>query len=185
MTDSTSNIIFFYCIVAYKTNDSAMHSLLQLVDSLQCSGAVYLCQPCCSRTLIDCLRSKAATFVICSSENMGYGRAMNILSQLAPKETTYLILSNADITLDSDFILRLRYQLDEHGYPVLLGPRITTPDGSLCFLCKRDPTLLALLIRFTHLHRLIPWARVYNSNYTLQSNSYNEPMDCTYLSVLW
>jgi len=177
-----SNVTFFYCIVAFRTDDSAMHRLMQLVDNLQCSGAVYLCRPTCSKTLIDCLRSKASITVICSTENMGYGRAINILSQLAPKETTHLIISNADITIDSDFILRLTSELDKYGYADLLGPSITAPDGSPCYLCKRDPTLLALLIRFAHLDRLIPWARVYNTNYTMQYNSYNEPMECTYLS---
>lgn len=173
---------FYLCVVAYRADDYIMSSLLELISDIRVKGAIYLCQPQCTNSLIQKLKAIESIVVICSSANIGYGKAVNILSQLAPPTVDYLIVSNADITLEPGFISKLSSVIARFDYPELIGPRIVDTSNSLSYLCKRNPTLLGLTIRYLRIDTYLEAARNYDHWYTMRDYDYNKAFACTYLS---
>ncbi len=83
--------------------------------------------------------------VICSSENLGYGKGHNLcLEQLSSK---YHAVINPDITLTEDAVTALCRYLDEHPDVVMVTPQLRFPDGRVQHIAKRTPNVLALAAR--------------------------------------
>jgi GT2 family glycosyltransferase len=77
--------------------------------------------------------------------NIGYGEGHN-LSIRAGVEDVHLVL-NPDVDMAEDAVANaLRYLRDQPSV-ALVAPEVRGPDGERQFLCRRDPSVLVLLIR--------------------------------------
>ncbi|CAK6696011.1 N-acetylglucosaminyl-diphospho-decaprenol L-rhamnosyltransferase [Synechococcus sp. CBW1107] len=118
--------------------------------------------------------------------NLGYGRAVNLAVQELRQRgllSPFLGALNTDLRWETGSLKRLLAWLQCHPEVVLAVPRICDPSGNIQSLCKRDPTVLALISR-----RFIPrwikpcWLRRYDSCYVMAECDYEAVLDVPYLS---
>jgi hypothetical protein len=132
-----------------------------------------------------------ASMSIVQQSNPGYGRSFNQLWQqwcdlhgLPP----LVAVLNTDLSWEVGCFETLSSWLEEHPEITAAAPELRFPDGRRQFLCKRNPTLLALLSR-----RFIPRTlkckrlRRYDSWYTMRDKPYSQVFSAPYLSgcCLW
>ncbi len=109
--------------------------------------------------------------------NIGFGAGHNLI--LPQLDSTFHVIMNPDITLaqhDSLDIL-CRY-LEEHLDVGMVVPRVYSNRGELQPLCRREPTLLDLVIRY------LPGRFMYRRQcyHTMQDYDYGKPFDVPFAS---
>ena len=93
--------------------------------------------------------------VLLEQKNLGYGRAANI--GLERCQGRFVLLLNADVTVDPQAVGRLSDFLMTRPEAGAVGPRILMPDGSLDPDCRRSfPVPSTLFYRTVGLSRLFP-----------------------------
>lgn len=139
---------------------------------------------------VEALRDGADLFLV-QSENMGYGRAVNLaMASLSARWAkchdsmpSWIGALNTDLYWEKGTFETLLQWLSLRQNVVLAVPAIHDPSGSRIQLCKRDPTLLALISRRFIPHRLKPPAlRRYDDWYVMSDMNYEEAFDVPYLS---
>lgn len=86
--------------------------------------------------------------IIENKKNVGFGAAHNMAIQSTGGK--YHLVLNPDITLLEDSIGKLIDFMEKNNDVGLVSPKIVFPDGSIQYLCKREPRLFDLgIIRFT------------------------------------
>lgn len=139
---------------------------------------------------VEALLADAAMSLV-QTANPGYGRGFNQLWQrwCAAKGIPPLVaVLNTDLTWQSGCFEKLAQWMEDHPEVTAAAPELRFPDGRRQFLCKRNPTLLALLSR-----RFIPrWLkprvlRRYDRWFTKRDQNYNQVFRSSYLSgcCLW
>lgn len=78
-------------------------------------------------------------------ENRGFGAGHN--SVISSVDSDLHLVLNPDVELDADLLVAGIASLAAHPDIVLLSPRATGAHGGQEFLCKRYPSVLALLLR--------------------------------------
>jgi len=80
--------------------------------------------------------------------NLGYGKGHNLAKKLI-KDTKYHLISNPDIVIKNKLTLTKLYEYMQINNEVsLIQPLILSyPSGAIQKLCKRNPTLLAQILR--------------------------------------
>jgi len=87
--------------------------------------------------------------------NMGFGAAHNLL--LPMLDSDYHCIMNPDVTLVERATLpTIVAFLEAHPDVGMAVPRILDPAGGVQHLCRRDPTVLDVLIRFLGPERVLP-----------------------------
>ncbi|MEG2082096.1 MAG: glycosyltransferase family 2 protein [Oscillospiraceae bacterium] len=80
--------------------------------------------------------------------NVGFGKGNNmVLDKLHSK---YHFIINPDILINADTIKNMCSFMDENPEVAICCPKVLHPDGTVQYLAKRRPTLLALLSRRVH-----------------------------------
>ena len=131
---------------------------------------------------IERLASKADLFVT-SRFNLGYGRAINLLVSRLDRLPQYIAIMNTDLTWLPGSFDKLLAWMYHHPDVSLAVPQICDQDGLPQLLCKRDPTLLALISRRFVPEKLKPnWLKRYDKWYNMSEFNYNEVFESTYLS---
>lgn len=131
---------------------------------------------------VDRLRAGADRFLT-FSENLGYGRAINRMVASLPDPPPWLGALNTDLSWNPGTFETLLAWLSHHPEVVLAVPEIQDPDGRPQLLCKRDPSLLALISR-----RFLPEAikprrlRRYDALFQMADQDLSHPLDVPYLS---
>ncbi|MCP9927188.1 glycosyltransferase family 2 protein [Cyanobium sp. CH-040] len=134
---------------------------------------------------VDALRDRADCF-LANRQNPGYGCAVNqAIRYLSTKGSLprYAAALNTDLSWQPGTIERLFDWLQRHPEVSLAVPRIVNEEGILQHLCKRDPTVLAMLSR-----RFLPdWVkprelRRYDAWYVMADHDYDTVFDVPYLS---
>ena len=93
--------------------------------------------------------------VLVEAKNLGYGRAANI--GLERCQGRFVLLLNADVTVDPQAVGRLSDFLMTRPEAGAVGPRLLMPDGSLDPDCRRSfPVPSTLFYRTVGLSRLFP-----------------------------
>jgi GT2 family glycosyltransferase len=127
--------------------------------------------------------AEGADYFLCCRDNPGYGRAINRLVNQIVDMPRYLAVMNTDLRWDTEFFPRLLAWLQEHPEVSLAVPQIRDAHGEIQKLCKRDPTLLALLSRRFLPNCLKPgWLKRYDKWYVMEDHDYSEIFDVPYLS---
>lgn len=131
---------------------------------------------------ISILASGAMAFV-CSTKNLGYGRAINRLLTYIDPIPPYIGALNTDLTWQPGTFERLLEWLEANQGVSLAVPQIIDPGNSISKLCKRAPTVLALFSRrFWPQWLKTPRLRQYDRWFCMHDNNYNQVFDVPYLS---
>ena len=124
-----------------------------------------------------------ADHVMLNSDNPGYGRAVNRLVRSLTIEPSFLGVLNTDLCWEEGMFSHLLRMMESSDDLVLAVPQIVDPSGEPQQLCKRNPTVLALLSR-----RFVPrwlkpmWLRRYDRWFVMADHDQNQPIESTYLS---
>ena len=132
-----------------------------------------------------------SAMAIVQRKNPGYGRGFNqIWHKWCNKHGVPALVAvlNTDLSWDRDGFEGMAHWLDQHSDVTAATPELRFPDGRRQFLCKRNPTLLALISRRFIPRRLKPRRlRRYDRWYTMRDQPYSEVFSSQYLSgcCLW
>jgi GT2 family glycosyltransferase len=115
--------------------------------------------------------------------NVGFGQGHNFAISKVKKYDYHLVI-NPDIYFESKVILDLIYYLNDNLDIGLIQPKILYPHGELQYLCKRNPTILALFIRGFIPNKLASQGmfKLYMDWYEMRETRYDKIMDVCYLS---
>jgi GT2 family glycosyltransferase len=118
-----------------------------------------------------------------NGENIGFSKAQN-LAITRTKKYDYHLVMNPDIYFAKNTILELINYLEQNLDVGLIQPKILYPHGEIQYLCKRNPTFLALFAR-----RFVPKQlstqgifKKYIDWYEMKETGYNKIIDVPYLS---
>lgn len=135
---------------------------------------------------VDALAGSAVLFIK-ERRNLGYGRAANALVRLLQEKLgslpPFIAVLNTDLSWAPGTFETMRGWMLAHPEVSLAVPRIVDQRGETQLLCKRNPTLLALLSR-----RFIPkslkphWLLCYDRWYCMADQDYAHVIETTYLS---
>lgn len=107
-----------------------------------------------------------------SENNLGYGRAHNVcIIHIEPSK--YHLIMNPDISFGHGVVEDLIRYMDSHPEIGIVCPKILSPDGSIQYLNRRDPTVLDLFLRrflSPNLHSRVQKRLAY---YTMQDVGYD------------
>lgn len=84
-------------------------------------------------------REFAQVELVRSEENLGFGRANNVLALRSSAD--YLLLLNSDVIVSADIITPLLEALNEDAGTIVAGPRLVSPSGRVQYSANRLPTL--------------------------------------------
>lgn len=118
--------------------------------------------------------------IIKNRENIGFGAAHNIA--IRSNDAKYHLVLNPDIILIENSVGKIIDFMENNEDIGVVSPKITFPDGTLQFLCKREPRLFDLaIIRFApEFVKKIFQKRI--DYYEMRDSGYDEIMDVPNLS---
>jgi len=124
-----------------------------------------------------------SVFFDLNSDNPGYGAAVNRIIRKIPKLPPFICILNTDLTWQPGAFESMLDWIAANHDVHLMVPRITDKYGHTQYLCKRNPTLLALFSRRFVPDSLKPaWLMRYDSWYCMRDYDYNFLFDVPYLS---
>lgn len=98
-------------------------------------------------------------------KNLGYGAGMNYAAREAKGE--YILILNADITVDTDTLQKLVDYLEGHKDIGMVGPKLMYHNGEVQRSCRRHFNFLDLFIKRTFLRKIWPFKKRYE-NYLME-----------------
>ena len=105
--------------------------------------------------------------------NPGFGASHNKAIKLLSSNKYHLILNPDVVIKDKKCLLKLYEQLIKLNAS-LVQPRIIGFDSKEQYLCKKDPTLLAMIIRMYKLDLKFKVFEKYNNNYMMLQTAYTK-----------
>jgi len=173
----------FIAIVAYHPESEEVSRLEECLDRLG-KGISYgvLANDHKGEEAVDRLSRSAAVFIR-SKENLGYGRAANMLYREMRCTPEYFCIINTDVNWEEGSIEKAIDWLDRNKNVSLAVPKITDMNGDIEYLCKRDPTVLAMISRrFIPLHMKPKILKKYDDWYRMMDKDYGTCFEADYLS---
>lgn len=175
MTDLTISI------VTYKNDRTIVKSLEALFyfSPPSIKQRVFIIDNASSENTKNVIKSFAERVTLIQSDrgNIGFGAAHNLI--LEGLDSRYHVIMNPDIYLqDGRALLILMDYLDSHPEVGMVVPKIIDEQGELQFLCRRNPTILDLFLRF------IPgnlWSRR-QDYHTMKDQDYNTSFEVEFAS---
>jgi GT2 family glycosyltransferase len=113
-----------------------------------------------------------------NERNLGYGRAHN--QALRGADAPYLLVLNADATLQPDTLGRLVAELDAEPSLAVVGPRLRYPDGRPQPSRRRFPQAATFFVESTQLQRFVPSNPLLN-HYYVADRPDDQPQDVDWL----
>lgn len=170
-------------IVAYHPASGEVHKLSSCLQELgEDIGYVVVANDYQQSEPVDLLAAQADLFIR-SPDNLGYGAAVNHgLSKLAEKPD-YIAALNTDLSWQNATFDSIIQWLDLNPDVSLATPAILDQDQQIQYLCKRNPTVLALFSRRFWPKKLKPvWLRRYDDWYVMSDQDYSKVFSAPYLS---
>lgn len=84
--------------------------------------------------------------ILNSSGNIGYGSGNN-LSIFSNRNSSFHLVLNPDVILTEDCLFECLKFMEANPYVSLLTPKVLDFDNNIQHLCKRNPTLIDMIIR--------------------------------------
>ncbi len=128
---------------------------------------------------------KGQIIYLWNGKNLGFGAAHNLAVKHISPPSDYHLIINPDITVQEGCIRELTSYLDQNPEVGMVGPKILSPDGSMQYSCKRNPSLFILAIRWLVKRSVIEsidLLRMKNSLYEMQDFNYNSSIEPEFLS---
>ncbi len=92
-------------------------------------------------------------------ENLGYGSGNNFAAKEAKGK--YILILNADITVEKDTLQKLVDYLEAHSDVGMVGPKLVYHNGEVQKSCRRHFKFIDLFIKRTFLKRIWPFKKRY------------------------
>jgi len=80
-------------------------------------------------------------------KNSGFGAAHNLVINEIQGSSKYHLILNPDVIFESEVLLKLKKELDNHKEIAMVSPKVIYPDGKLQYTCRKYPTFLELIYR--------------------------------------
>lgn len=136
----------------------------------------------CSGEAIDNLKDEAHLFIRLS-DNRGYGAAVNYAISQLTHIPDYIAALNTDLSWSEQTFESIIDWLDRQPDVCMATPMLVNELSKIQYLCKRDPTVLALLSRRFWPDRLKPNAlRRYDRWFVMLDHDYHSVFSSSYLS---
>jgi GT2 family glycosyltransferase len=119
-------------------------------------------------------KHKVVIDIIENEKNIGFGAAHNMI--LNKVNSKYHIAVNPDIVVANKCIIDLMEYMDNHTEIGLISPLIKYPTGETQYLCKRNPTLLDLMIRLLYPNGF----KKRQDYFTMMNTEYNKVFNLEY-----
>ena len=163
MLIDTNPVVISASLVLYRPDFSTVErTLLALQNAAQMAGKFYELQ--LKLTLVDnsnyrdhnstvndwfeAFRERVPSWtleLIQPAENVGYGRGNNLV--IADTDSKYHLVINPDLFVDADALFEAIRFMEKNIDVGLLTPAVFGEQGERHYMCKRNPTLLAMYLR--------------------------------------
>lgn len=166
-------------IVTYN-NESLIEKTLTSIISHMSPGLkyiIYVIDNNSTDNTVDRVNNVVGNIVLIKNgKNIGFGAGHNtVLDKLDSK---YHIVVNPDITIVNNAISEMFEYMDANPQISLLSPLIKSPNGQIQYLCKRNPTLIDLLIRLV----FSDFFKERQDYYTMRETNYDHVFEFDYAS---
>ena len=113
--------------------------------------------------------------LLCSLENVGYGRGNNVVIQKS--QSKYHLVINPDLFVKPDSLCKALAFMELNSDVGLLSPSVYGEDGVRQFLCKQNPTVFIMFLRSFAPRWIISAFRSAVERFELQDMNYDEVID--------
>lgn len=170
-------------IVAYHPSSDEVNRLKSCLDALpsNISYAVAV-NDYISGEPVDCLEEKSELFLRIN-DNIGYGSAINRLFFDSRLSSPFIGILNTDLSWTSGTFETILEFFQDNNDVSLLAPQLLNESGEIQFLCKREPTVLAMFSR-RYCPKVLKSSRLkkYDLSYCMRDHDYFSIFDVPYLS---
>ncbi|KUJ58274.1 glycosyltransferase [Chryseobacterium aquaticum] len=135
------------CIVLYNNKKEIVEEAIKSFLNSDLNLTLYLIDNS-PNNYLSCLKNDERIIYIFNPSNPGFGAAHNIaiLKSIEEKSKYHLVL-NPDIYFEKGEIEKMFYFLEDNKDFGQLMPKILSPDNSIQYLCKKNPTFFDLFAR--------------------------------------
>ena len=170
-------------LVSYHTSENEVDLLLNCLSSLPSNiGYALAVNDYRKGQVVEKLFANS-DYLSLNNDNLGYGKAVNNLLSKVYNKPEYIAILNTDLSWPKGTFENMIHWMDDHSDISLMVPQILSPLGQIQMLCKRNPTVLALISR-----RFIPdkfkpsILKKYDSWYHYGDYDYDHIFEAPYLS---
>lgn len=175
----TTKLDLTVSIVLYNSNVELLEEVIESVFKSKLDFKLFLVDNS-PTDVLKILKKDERCEYIHLGENLGFGKAHNIILRKAVLQSKYHIVLNPDIYFGEGELERIFTYMESNLEVGQVMPKILYPNGEVQMLCKLLPSPADLFLR-----RFFPWfpgAAKRNKLYELQNSGYNKIMNIPYLS---
>ena len=132
-------------IVVYNKPDDAYQTVKSVLENTEENFSLYIIDNASPEKVSAMLKRHFAANYIDLGENVGFGRGHNQVLDVI--DSKYHFIINPDILINQDTINNLCDFMDSHPDVSIACPKVLHPDGSIQYIAKRKPSLMALVGR--------------------------------------
>ncbi len=132
-------------IVVYNKPDDASKTVESVLKHTGENFDLYVIDNASPEKINEKLKGKFAANYIDLEENVGFGKGHNkVLDRIDSK---YHFIINPDILINENTISNMCRFMDSHPDVSIACPKVLHPDGTIQYIAKRKPSLMALVAR--------------------------------------
>lgn len=132
-------------IVVYNKPDDAYQTVKSVLENTEENFSLYIIDNASPEKVSAMLKQHFDVNYIDLEENVGFGRGHNQVLDVI--DSKYHVIINPDILINQDTINNLCEFMDSHRSVAIACPKVLHPDGSIQYIAKRKPSLMALVGR--------------------------------------
>ena len=136
-------------IVVYNKPDDAYKTVESVLKNTDSNFSLYVIDNASPENINRMLKQHFDTNYIDLDENVGFGRGHNQVLDVI--DSKYHFIINPDILVNENTINNLCDFMDTHPDVSIACPKVLHPDGTVQYIAKRRPSLMALVSRRIHL----------------------------------
>ena len=136
-------------IVVYNKPDDAYKTVESVLKNTDSNFSLYVIDNASPENINRMLKQHFDTNYIDLDENVGFGRGHNKVLDVI--DSKYHFIINPDILVNENTINNLCDFMDAHPDVSIACPKVLHPDGTVQYIAKRRPSLMALVSRRIHL----------------------------------
>lgn len=136
-------------IVVYNKPEDAVKTVESVIANTGDNFSLYVIDNNSRDKINDILRGRFNRNYIDLDENIGFGKAHNKVLPLVNSKYHFVI--NPDILINKDTIDAMCDFMDSHPDVAIACPKVLNPDGSVQYIAKNRPSLMALVSRRVHI----------------------------------
>jgi len=107
-------------------------------------------------------------------KNLGYGSGNNLAAKKAKGD--YVLILNADITVEQDTLQKLIDHIEKHKDIGILAPKLVYHNGEIQPSCRRNFSIFDLFIKRTFLKKIWPFSNRYKK-YIMKDYSHKDTQE--------